>query len=155
MRILQEFREFAVKGNAMDLAVGVILGAAFGAVVKSLVDDLLMPILGLLVGGVDFSDRYWVLRGGGGLAGNETLAQAREAGAVVLAYGQFLNLVLTFVLVAWAVFLLVKGMNRLRRRKEREAAIPPATRPCPRCDLPISLKATRCPNCTSELPSGF
>jgi large conductance mechanosensitive channel len=148
MSIAKEFREFAVKGNVVDLAVGVVIGAAFGAIVKSMVDDLIMPLLGLALRGVDFTSRFWVLAGSDKLVGNETLAQARTSGAVVLAYGDFLNAVLTFILVAWAVFLLVKAMNRLRRKAPPP---PPATRPCPQCDSPISLKAKRCPHCTSAL----
>jgi large conductance mechanosensitive channel len=150
MSILKEFREFAVKGNAIDLAVGIVIGAAFGAVVKSLVDDLIMPIAGLMLGGVDLSARYWVLKGGGNLAGNETVLQAREAGAVVVSYGQFLNILLTFFIIAWSVFLIVKFINRLRRPKG-VAANAPTTRECPACTSNISVKATRCPNCTSEV----
>src|SRR5689334_10818568 len=107
MAMLKEFREFAMKGNVVDLAVGVIIGAAFGAVVKSLVDDIIMPIIGRLTGGVDFSDKYAVLSGSVNRSdpGNATAAGARSHGAVVLAYGQFLNNILTFVIVAWAVFM--------------------------------------------------
>ncbi|HLF15818.1 MAG TPA: large conductance mechanosensitive channel protein MscL [Candidatus Thermoplasmatota archaeon] len=150
MGMMHEFREFAVRGNVVDLAIGLVVGTAFGAIVKSFVDDLFMPVMGLALGGVDFANRYWVLKGGGSLAGNETVTQAREGGAVVIAYGQFVNLILTFVIVAWAAFMLVKAVNRLRRPK----GVPPGaptTRNCPRCDSLISNRATRCPNCTSDV----
>jgi large conductance mechanosensitive channel len=153
MRWLREFREFAVKGNVVDLAVGIIIGAAFGAVVKSLVDDILMPVAGLLLGGTDFSGRYWVLRGGDRIPEAGTLAQAREAGATVLAYGQFLNNVLTFLIVAWAVFLLVKAINRLRARHESGKTAAPENRPCPRCLSEIPRKATRCKACAADVES--
>lgn len=150
MGLLKEFKEFALKGNVLDLAVGVIVGAAFGAMVKSLVDDVMMPVLGLLVGNRDLSDRYWVLRDDDALAGNETLAQAREAGAVVVAYGAFLNTMVVFLIVGFAVFLLVKAVNRWRRPRE----VPKGTadvKQCPFCLSSIALRATRCPQCTSAL----
>lgn len=152
MPVWKEFREFAVKGNATDLAVGIVIGTAFGNVVRSMVDDLIMPIAGLFLGGIDLSERYVVLRGADRLAGNETVAQAREAGAIVVSYGNFLNVVLTFLIVASAVFLLVKGINRLRRPKGVSPDAP-ATRECPFCTSPVSVKATRCPHCTSEFSS--
>lgn len=152
-RILQEFREFALKGSVVDLAVGIILGTAFGAVVKGLVDELIMPVVGMLLGGFDFSNRKLVLRGGGRLQGNETVAQAREAGATVIGYGQFLNLVITFLIVAWAVFLIVKGVNRMRRRQQK-APDPEATnRPCPECLTQVPKAARRCSACASPLPA--
>jgi large conductance mechanosensitive channel len=150
MPILREFREFAVKGSVVDLAVGVVVGAAFGAIVKSLVDDLIMPLVGLLVGGIDFSSRYWVLRGPKsplpeGVT-DPTMQQMRDAGAVVVAYGQFANAILTFLIVALAVFLFVKGINRLRRRQEPAA---PNERPCPECLSAIPKAARRCRACTA------
>lgn len=150
MKVLQEFREFAVKGSVVDLAVGVIIGAAFGAIVKSFVDDIVMPVVGLFMGGIDLSDRYWVLRGSTGeVPGNATqptAADMRGSGAVVVSYGQFLNTVLTFLIVAWAVFLMVKGINRMRRRSEKT---PPdaADRPCPECLTTIPKAARRCHSC--------
>lgn len=150
LRILGEFREFALKGNVVDLAVGVIIGAAFGTVVKSLVDDVLMPILGTLLGGVDFANRYWVIpngRGGDVLA-NMTVAQARDTGASVVAYGTFLNAVIAFLIIAWAVFLLIKAMNRLRRKAPAKES---ADRDCPYCFENIPKKATRCAHCTSKV----
>lgn len=150
MGLLKEFKEFALKGNVLDLAVGVIIGAAFGAMVKSLVDEVMMPVLGLLVGGRDVSDLYWVIRGGDGLTGDETLAQAREAGAVVVGYGAFLNTVVAFLIVGFAVFLLVKAVNRWRRPKDVPKQTADVTQ-CPFCLSSVALRATRCPYCTSEL----
>lgn len=152
-KVLKEFREFALRGNVMDLAVGIIIGTAFGAVVKGLVDEVIMPIIGVLLGGADFSNRYVVLRDWNGRMGNETLAQARAAGGAVLGYGQFLNLVLTFVIVAFAVFLLVKGMNKLRRKQQQAPPPESPTRPCPECLSPVPKAARRCMACTSPLPT--
>lgn len=148
MKILREFREFAMRGNVVDLAIGVIVGASFGVVVKSLVEDIIMPMLGVLLGGTDFTNRYFVLRGGGDLVGNETLAQARESGAAVVAYGQFLNAVLVFFIIAWAVFMLVKTMNRIKRH---DKPAPPGLKKCGSCQMDVSAGATRCPHCTSYL----
>jgi large conductance mechanosensitive channel len=120
--MLKEFKEFALKGNVLDMAVGIIIGGAFGTIVKSLVDDIIMPPIGLLMNGVDFSDLFVNL----GKVKFESLAAAKEAGAPVVAYGQFLNNVISFLIVAWAVFLLVKGMNTLRRKQEAAPAAPPA-----------------------------
>lgn len=136
-----------MKGSVVDLAVGIIIGTAFGAIVKSLVDDLIMPVVGVLMGGADFSARYWVIRGGSGLQGNETVEGARAAGAAVVAYGKFANNVLTFLIVAAAVFLLVKALNKMRRKKKDEPM--PTTRSCPECTTPIPNAARRCPSCTS------
>ncbi|MDZ7628156.1 MAG: large conductance mechanosensitive channel protein MscL [Parvularculaceae bacterium] len=119
MGIIKEFQEFAVKGNVLDMAVGIIIGGAFGTIVKSLVDDVIMPPIGLLLGGVDFSDLFVPLKGGS----YASLAAAQEAGAPVIAYGQFINNVISFIVVAWAVFLLVKAMNKFK--KNQEAAPPP------------------------------
>jgi len=128
--MFKEFREFAVKGNVVDLAVGVIIGGAFGTIVSSLVGDVIMPPLGLLLGGVDFKDFFWVLRDGGKAPPPyASLAAAKAAEAVTLNYGLFLNAVINFLIVAWAIFLLVRGMNRLRRE---EAAAPAAPAPPPR-----------------------
>ena len=151
MGIGKEFREFALKGSVVDLAVGIIIGTAFGAVVKGLVDEIIMPAVGVLLGGIDFSNRYFVLRGGGGLQGNETLAQARETGAAVIGYGQFLNLVLTFLIVAFSVFLLVKGVNRMRRKQEKAPAPESTTRPCPDCLSQVPKAARRCSACAIPL----
>ena len=145
----QDFKAFVMRGNVMDLAVGVIIGAAFGAVIKSLVDDLIMPPLGLATGGVDFADKYVLLKDGATAAGPyASLAAAKAAGAVTLNYGAFMNTVLTFVIVALAVFMLVKAVNKMYK-KPAEAT--PDTRPCPFCTMTIAKAATRCPNCTSEI----
>jgi large conductance mechanosensitive channel len=142
--MFKEFREFAVKGNVMDLAVGVIIGAAFGKIVTSLVNDVLMPPLGLLLGKVDFSNLFFSLSG----AEYASLDEAKKAGAATLNYGLFLNTVIEFLLVAFAVFLLVKQVNRLRREPPPP---PPASKECPFCASDIPIKASRCPMCTSPL----
>lgn len=150
-KVLQEFREFALKGSVVDLAVGIIIGTAFGAVVKGLVDEIIMPVVGMLLGGFDFSNRKLVLQGGDRLQGNETLAQAREAGATVIGYGQFLNLVITFLIVAWAVFLVVKGVNRMRRKQQKAPSPESPTRPCPECLTQVPKAAKRCSACATAL----
>ena len=144
----QEFKAFVMRGNVMDLAVGVIIGAAFGAVIKSLVDDVIMPPIGLATGGVDFADKYALLKEGTTAGPYASLAAAKAAGAVTLNYGAFINTVITFLIVALAVFVLVRAINRLYNRP---AEATPDTRPCPFCTMTIALAATRCPNCTSEL----
>ena len=140
--MLNEFKAFIMRGNVVDLAVGVVIGAAFGAVVTSFVNDLLMPPIGLLLGSVDFSSLFVTLRGGP----YPSIAAAKAAGAPTLNYGLFLNHVISLVIVGFAVFLLVKQVNRLK------GPPPPATtRECPTCVMPIPLKARRCPHCTSEI----
>lgn len=145
--MLKEFREFAVKGNMIDLAVGVIMGGAFGAVVNSLVKDVLMPPIGALLGGADFSNMMWIIKEGSTAGPYATPAAAADAGATVLSYGVFVNTVINFVIVAVAVFMLVKTINRLRRQQEE----PAATKACPYCRTDVALEATRCPACTSTL----
>jgi large conductance mechanosensitive channel len=149
--MLKEFREFALRGNMVDMAIGIVIGGAFTPVVRSLVDDLLMPPIGLLLGDTDFTDLFVVLAAGETAGPYVTLADAQAAGAVVLAYGRFLTLVVTFLIVAWAAFLLVKGMNNLRREEQGVEKDAPTTKPCPYCATTIPLAATRCPQCTSEL----
>jgi large conductance mechanosensitive channel len=150
--MLKEFKEFALKGNVVDMAVGIIIGGAFGTIVKSLVDDIIMPPIGFVLKGIDFNDFFLVLKAGETVPPPyETLIAAREAGAVTLNYGVFVQSTVSFLIVAWAVFLLVKGMNRLRRKEEADAPTEPTTRECPRCLSTIPLKATRCPQCTSEI----
>lgn len=145
----QEFKAFVMRGNVMDLAVAVILGAAFGAVVKSLVDDVIMPPIGLVTGGADFSEMYLLLRDGAAAPGPyASLAAAREAGAVTLNYGLFINAIIAFLIVALAVFVIVRAVNRLYRRPAEPT---PDTRPCPYCTMTIAKAARRCPNCTSEV----
>ena len=144
-----EFKAFVMRGNVMDLAVGVIIGAAFGSIVKSLVDDVIMPPVGLVTGGVDFSDKYLLLKDGATAgAPYASLAAAKEAGAVTLNYGLFLNNILTFLIIALAIFLLVRAINRLY---QQPAPATPDTKPCPFCTMTVSLQAIRCPHCTSEL----
>lgn len=145
--MLKEFKEFAMRGNVVDLAVGVIIGAAFGAIVTSLVNDIIMPPIGVLVGNVDFSNLYINLSGGS----YESLAAAQEAGAATINYGLFINAVINFLIVALAVFLLVKGINQLQREEETAEAPAPTTKACPYCKSEIAIEATRCAFCTSEL----
>ena len=148
--MFKEFKEFAMRGNVVDMAVGIIIGAAFGTIVKSLVDDVIMPPIGLLLGSVDFSDLFVTLKEGATAGPYLTLAAAREAGAVTLSYGAFLNTIVSFLIVAFSVFLLVKGMNSLKRKEEAPAAAP-TTKECPYCYSTIPIKATKCPQCTSTL----
>jgi large conductance mechanosensitive channel len=148
--MLKDFREFAMRGNVVDLAVGLILGASFGAIVKSAVDDLLMPPLGLATGGVDFVNKFLLLKEGTPPGPYPGLAQAKSAGAVTFNYGVFVNQVVSFLLVALAVFLLVRVINRMRRQ-EPAPAPEPTTKACPYCATDIPKAAVRCPNCTSEL----
>jgi large conductance mechanosensitive channel len=150
MKMLKEFKEFAMRGNVVDMAVGIIIGAAFGTIVKSLVSDVIMPPIGLLLGNVDFTNLFAVLREGSAAGPYASLADAQEVGAVTLNYGVFVNTIISFLIVAFAVFLLVRQINRLRRAEE---ALPPepTTKDCPYCLSSIPVKATRCPHCTSEL----
>lgn len=143
--MLKEFKEFALRGNVLDMAVGIILGTAFGKIVSSLVNDVLMPPIGLLLGKADFSNLFLTLSG----EDFATLEQARAAGAVTVNYGVFVNTVLDFLLVALAVFVLVRQVNRLHRKQE--AATAPTIRDCPFCYSAISVRATRCAFCTAEL----
>jgi large conductance mechanosensitive channel len=147
--IVKEFREFAVRGNVVDMAVGIIIGGAFGTIVQSLVKDILMPPIGLLLGGVDFSDLFLTLKAGTTAGPYATLAMAQQAGAVTINIGQFLNAVISFLIVAIAVFLLIKVINSLRREQEAPAA--PTTKECDHCFSNIPIRATRCPHCTSNL----
>jgi large conductance mechanosensitive channel len=147
--MLKEFKEFAMRGNVLDLAVGIIIGASFGTIVKSLVDDVIMPPIGLALGNVDFADLFLQLKAGPKAAPPyATLAEAQAAGAVTVNYGVFVNAVITFLIVAFAVFLLVRAANRLQ---PREAPAAPTTKECPYCRMAIPVGATRCPQCTSEL----
>jgi large conductance mechanosensitive channel len=146
--MLKEFKEFAVKGNAIDLAVGVIIGAAFGSVIASLVKDIIMPPLGWLTGGLDFSNQFIVLKGAPNGAGFATPAEAAKVGAITWNYGNFMTLLLNFVIVAFAIFLLVRAINNLKRPAP---ASPPVSKDCPFCSMTIPIKATRCPHCTSEV----
>lgn len=144
--MFKEFKAFAMRGNVVDLAIGVIIGGAFGKIVSSFVDDILMPPIGLLMGNVDFSNLFLTLSG----EKYATLAQAQEAGALTLNYGLFINAVIDFLIVAFAIFLLIHQINKLDRKKEAPVA-EPTTKACPFCLSEIAIKATRCPACTSEL----
>jgi large conductance mechanosensitive channel len=144
--MLKEFKEFAVRGNVLDLAIGVIMGAAFGKIVTSLVEDIIMPPIGLILGNVDFANLFVSLTG----KPYASVAQAKAAGAPTLNYGLFLNTVLSFLIVAFVVFLIVRAVNRMRRGEEKPAAAP-VVKECPYCLSSIPIKATRCPQCTSEL----
>ena len=145
--VWKEFKEFTIKGNAVDLAVGVIIGAAFGAIVSSLVKDIIMPPVSLLTGGLDFSNKFVVLReppSGGTFA---TAADAVKAGAITWNYGNFITLIINFVIVAFAVFLLVRGINKMKEPTQKA----PVSKDCPACTMTIPIKASRCPYCTTEL----
>lgn len=146
--MLKEFKEFISKGSVMDLAVGVIIGGAFSKIVSSLVDDIIMPLIGLLLGGADISN-YFVTLDGGKYA---TLAEAQEAGAATLNYGLFLNRIIDFLIIAFVLFLIIKAINKARAlTKKPEAEAAPTTKVCPYCKSTIDINATKCPNCTSEL----
>ncbi len=151
MGMMKEFKEFALKGSLIDLAVALVLGIAFGALVKSFVDDIIMPIVGFFLGGKDFSNLYIVLKDGDGLAGGESLSAAREAGAVVIAYGQFINVLITFLIVAFVIFMIVKGVNRAKKMQEAQPQETPTSRPCPECLSEIPKAATRCKACGAQV----
>ena len=145
----KEFKEFAVKGNAIDLAVGVIIGAAFGSIVTSLVKDILMPPIGLITGGLDFSNKFIVLKAGGdGVTNFATPADALAHKAITWNYGNFITFVINFVIVAFCIFLIVKAVNQMKRPAPNT---PPVSKDCPACAMTIPIKATRCPHCTTEL----
>lgn len=148
--MLKEFKEFAMRGNVVDMAVGIVIGAAFGTIVKSLVADVLMPPIGLLMGGVDFSNLFIIVKEGSVAGPFETLANAQAAGAVTINYGVFINTIISFLIVAFAIFMVIKGMNSLKRQEE-EAPAEPTEKDCPHCFTSIPIKATRCPHCTSEI----
>lgn len=146
--ILEDFKKFAMRGNVIDLAVGVVVGAAFGNIVKTIVDNLIMPPIGLLTGGIDFSKHYILLKGPAAPGAYATPDELEKAGAVLIRYGLVINATVSFVIVAFAVFLLVRGIERLHRHKEEAAT----TKDCPQCAMAIPLRAVRCGHCTSPLP---
>jgi len=148
--MLREFREFALRGNVVDMAVGIIIGAALGTIVKSLVDDIIMPPVGLLLGRVDFSNLFVLLKRGSPSGPYASVAEAQAAGAVTMNYGVFINTLVSFLIVAFVVFLLIRGINRMRR--EEEAPREAITKECQYCLSVIPIKATRCAHCTSEVP---
>lgn len=148
--MFKEFKEFAMRGNVVDMAVGIIIGAAFGTIVKSLVADIIMPPIGLLLGNVDFSNLFIVLKEGSVAGPFAALADAQKAGAVTINYGLFFNTIISFIIVAFAIFILIRALNKLKRQEEAPAE-EPTTKDCPRCLSTIPIKATRCAFCTSEL----
>jgi large conductance mechanosensitive channel len=148
--MLKDFKEFAMRGNVVDMAIGIIMGGAFGTIVKSLVEDVLMPPIGLLLGGVDFSNFFLILKEGAKPGPYATLADVRAAGAVSINYGTFLNSVISFLIIAFSVFLLVRVINAMRRQESATPG-PVITKECQYCASSIPIKATRCPQCTSQL----
>ncbi len=151
--MFKEFKDFAIKGNVLDMAVGIIIGAAFGTVVKSLVSDVIMPPIGYLIGNVDFSNLFILIKSGAKIAGPyASLKNAEAAGAVTLNYGMFINNIISFFIVAISVFFVVKGFHKIKFAAEEPAApAEPTTKDCPYCYSTIPVKATRCPECTSQL----
>jgi len=147
----KEFKEFAVKGSVVDMAVGIIIGAAFGTIVKSLVNDVIMPVAGLLLGGVDFSDFFVVLKEGTTPAPYATIEAAKEAGAVIMSWGAFINTIISFLIIAFAIFLLIRYINKLKRVDAEPEPVAPTVKKCAYCVSDIAVEATRCPNCTSKL----
>ena len=146
-KVLNEFKEFAIKGSVIDLAIGIIIGGAFNGIVNSLVNDIVMPPIGLVLKNVDFSNLYINLSG----EEYKNLAEAKAAGAATINYGAFLNTVIVFLITAFVIFLLVKQINRMRRQEEAHPTPTPTAKECPFCYTSISVHATRCPNCTSQL----
>ncbi len=146
MKMMEEFKKFALKGNMIDLAVGVIIGGAFNGIVSSLVNDIIMPVLSLFTGKLDFANWFVALDGNTYL----TLAEAQEAGAATLNYGNFISGIINFVIMAFVVFMLVKGINKMKK-EEAPAPVAPTTKKCPFCKSEIALDATKCPHCTSNL----
>ena len=149
-KFLKEFKEFAMRGNVIDLAVGVIIGGAFQKIVTSIVNDLVMPLIGLVTKGSDFASKFIALNG----ESYETLEAAQEAGAAVLTYGNFIAVTIDFIIMAFIIFLLVKGLNKLTslgKKKEEVVEEAPTTKKCPFCMSEIAIEATRCPHCTSVI----
>ena len=148
--MLKEFKEFALKGNVLDMAVGIIIGAAFGTIISSLVNDVIMPPIGLLLGGVDFANLFALLKAGDPAGPYAALADAQAAGAVTINYGIFINAIISFLIVAFVMFLLIRSVNRLKKEEEAPPA-EPTTKECPHCLSTIPIKASRCAHCTSDL----
>jgi len=151
--MFKEFKEFAMRGNVVDMAVGIIIGAAFGAIIGSFVADVLMPPIGLLLGHVDFANLFLVLKQGTMPGPYASLAAAKQAGAVTLNVGVFINTIISFIIIAFSIFLVIRQMNKLKKKAEAPAAAP-TTKDCPFCFTAIPIKAVRCPNCTSQLTGG-
>ena len=149
--MLKEFKAFAMRGNVLDMAVGIIIGAAFGTIVSSLVNDIMMPPIGIVLGNIDFKNLFLVIKEGTAAAGPYlTIDDAQKAGAVTLNYGRFVNTIITFLIVAFSVFLLVKGMNTAKKKDVQASAVFDV-KTCPHCATKIPIKAVKCPNCTSDL----
>lgn len=149
--MFEEFKKFALRGNVIDMAVGIIIGAAFSTIVNSLVNDVIMPPAGWLLGGMDFEDLYLLIKAGSPAGPYPSLVDAQTAGAITINYGRFINSIVSFLIVAFVMFLLIRSINRLQKEKKEEAP-EPTTKECPYCHTEIPLKATRCPHCTSQLP---
>ena len=147
--MIKEFKEFVIRGNVLDMAVGIIIGSAFSTIIKSMVADVLMPPIGLLLGGVDFSNLFVTLKHGATPGPYDTLALAQNAGAVTINYGLFFNAIVSFIIIAFAIFILVRSVNRMKLNNETPAI--PTDKECSYCFTSISIKAARCPHCTSEL----
>ncbi len=148
--MMKDFKEFALRGNVLDMAVGIIIGAAFATIVKSLVEDIIMPPIGLLLGNVDFTNLFVVIKQGATAGPYAALMDAKEAGAVSINYGVFINHIITFLIIALSVFLIVRNFVKLQKKKEEPPA-EPTTKECPHCFSTIPIKATRCAFCTSQL----
>ncbi len=152
MSVMKDFQSFVMRGNVVDMAVGIIIGAAFGAIVKSLVDDVIMPPIGLALGNVDFSNLFVVLKNGAKASPPyDTIAQAHAAGAVTLNYGLFINTIISFIIIATAVFILIRFMARLQHAMHKSETVALTTKECPQCCSNININAKRCPNCTSSV----
>lgn len=145
--MLKEFKEFAMRGNVVDMAVGIIIGAAFGAIVTSLVSNVIMPPIGMVLGGVDFSNLFIVIKEGATAAPYISLADAQKAGAVTVNYGLFFNSIISFLIIAFAIFMVIRALNKLKKPEEGK----PTAKDCPYCLSLVPVKATRCPNCTSQI----
>jgi len=145
--MIKDFKEFIARGNMVGMAAGIIIGIAFGAIISSLVNDIIMPPVGLILGGADFSNLFAVLREGASPGPYLSLDAAREAGAVTLNYGVFVNAIISFIIIALVLFFVIKAVNRLKKKEEKKVS----TKECPFCFSSIDIKAKRCPNCTSEL----
>jgi len=148
--MFKEFKEFAMRGNVVDMAVGIVIGAAFGTIINSFVADIIMPPIGLILGNVDFSGMFVILKEGKIAGPYETIAAAKAAGAVTLNYGVFINTIISFLIIAFSVFIVIRNVNRLKRTEEAPPAVQ-TTKECPYCMSVIPIKAVRCPQCTSEL----
>jgi len=147
--MLKEFKEFAVKGNFVDMAIGIIIGGAFSSIVSSFVDDIIMPLVGLLTGGINFTDYFISLDG----VAYSTLAEAQEAGAATFNYGQFFGTVIDFIIVAFSIFIAIRWINNLRKSEDEAEDEEPTVKDCDHCQTEIPIEASRCPHCTSQLES--